>query len=202
MKSKKKLISMAVVLIMLAVAATGTLAYFTDAEIAHNVVTSGLIDIELVEKMDDGTGNLVDFDSKKLPKVMPGADVSKIVSVENKSTGDAWIRIKVEKSIIGADGTALDTGVITIHYVEDTKWIQCDDGCGSEYWYYTDPVAPGASTEALFDTVNFSTAMDNSYQGSEINVIVSADAVQVANNPMPASGCYDEIPGWPEPATP
>ena len=205
MKAKKKVVSLAVVLILLAIAATGTLAYITDSGTAHNVITTGLIDIELKEQMigEDGE-SLVDFPQEGIPGVMPGADVSKIVSVVNKSTGDAWIRIKVEQSIVGADGNKLDDSVITINYTNTTEneqepwWILGDD----DYWYYSDAVAPGATTKTLFDSVSFSGEMDNTYQNSKISVIVSAEAVQVANNPIPESGSVVDIPGWPAAVTP
>ena len=47
---KKKILLAAAVMICLAVGASGTLAYFTSENTAHNVITSGGVNIEVVEK--------------------------------------------------------------------------------------------------------------------------------------------------------
>ena len=49
---KKKILLVTAVVICLAIAATGTLAYFTSDDVAHNVITSGGVNIELVEKTE------------------------------------------------------------------------------------------------------------------------------------------------------
>ena len=54
---KKKIFAVMMVLICLAIAATGTLAYFTSEETAHNIITTGAVDIDLEEWQDlDGDG--------------------------------------------------------------------------------------------------------------------------------------------------
>lgn len=69
---KKKIISICLVLAILAVAATGTLAYFTDEDGAKNTFTYGNVDIEQLEKerieqSDDNTAadNIQDFTQDK-----------------------------------------------------------------------------------------------------------------------------------------
>ena len=47
--TKRKLFSLAVIAMCLSIVGTGTLAYFTDSTTAHNVITTGNIDIELIE---------------------------------------------------------------------------------------------------------------------------------------------------------
>lgn len=49
---KRKLTMLAAFAIVLAILAGGTLAYFTDQETAHNVITSGGVDVELEEEQD------------------------------------------------------------------------------------------------------------------------------------------------------
>ena len=56
-------------------------------------------------------------------------------------------------------------------------------------------MAPEASTDVLFDEVHFDgPTMGNAYQGCEVNIIVSAQAVQVANN----GATVQEAAGWSE----
>ena len=46
---KKKMYVIAAILVVLAILGSGTLAYFTTRVVTHNVITSGDIDIQLVE---------------------------------------------------------------------------------------------------------------------------------------------------------
>ena len=52
---KKRLFSLAVIVICLSIAGAGTLAYFSDRTVAHNVITSGNIKIDLLETKADGS---------------------------------------------------------------------------------------------------------------------------------------------------
>lgn len=184
---KKKISLIAVLVICLSLIATGTLAYFTTDAIARNVITTGGVSIELVEKHIGEDGIEVDFPSDAIPGVMPGCSVSKIVSVTNKEA-EAWIRISVEKVVTAADGSALPTDLITFQ-VDESKWLEKDG-----YFYYRTPVATGESTDILFDEVLFDGAMGNEYQGCTVEIIVGAQAVQTANN----GTTVEEAAGWPE----
>ena len=90
---KKRIFLYAIVGICLSVAITGTLAYFTDEEVAHNIITSGGVNIEVIEKTQGSNDVLVDFPQEGIKGVMPGKKVSKIVQVKNTGNNDAWIRI-------------------------------------------------------------------------------------------------------------
>ena len=184
---KKKLTVIAIIAICLATLASGTLAYFSTEGTARNVITSGYVDMELVEKHIDGNGAEVEFPAEGIEDVMPGTSVSKIVSVKNTGA-DAWIRIKVETKVIGADGKELPADVVSFT-VDETKWLLKDG-----YYHYMLPVAAEESTDVLFDAVDFAASMGNEYQGCEAEVIVSAQAVQVANN----GATVEEAAGWPE----
>ena len=192
---KKKVFAASVFLLCLAILAGTTMAYFTARDTAHNVITSGNVDIRLVEKQDrDGT--LVDYPDGPITGVMPGESVSKIVSVRNTGTGDAWVRIQVEKTMeldreMAAAGTAADPALMMLD-INTEDWAEI-----GQWYYYREPLAPGKSTEPLFREVSFSPKMNNPYQGCTANVIVQAEAVQSKNNPKPASGDFSEIPGWP-----
>lgn len=93
---KKKILALALVVAMLAVAiVSASLAYFTDEDYATNTFTLGEIDITLKENFgnedEDGDGK----DESK--EFYPGVDVKKEVWVENTSTtaNDAYIRVHV-----------------------------------------------------------------------------------------------------------
>lgn len=184
---KKKILLAAAVVICLAVVASGTLAYFTSEDTAHNVITSGGVNIQVVEKTEGKDGALVDFPEDGVKGVMPGSAVSKIVSVENTGENEAWIRVKVEAKITSADDKELPVDVMDYEIGED--WHMDFDG----YIYYAKPVAPGEFTEILFDTVTFAPQMGNEYQNCTANIVVSAQAVQTANN----GETVLDAQGWP-----
>lgn len=185
---KWKIIALSTVLACLAIVASGTLAYFTAQETAHNVITSGGVDIQLHEFSDNGSDGLVPWE--KVEGVMPGAEISKIVTVENTGASDAWVRVSVTKSITlarGVQGTP-DLSLVVLD-INPTDWTEQDG-----YYYYNKPLAPGETTPPLFTTVTFDPKMGNDYQGSTAHIDVKADAVQVANN---GETVLDAL-GWPK----
>ena len=193
---KKKILVVAMLAVFASIAATGTLAYFTAEESAVNVITSGGIGIEIVEKTMADSGAEVDFPKEGLSDVMPGTSASKIVRIKNTGTSDAWIRVKMESKIVSADGQELQ---LEIGENEKKPVMQCEilegwsDG-GDGYYYYNEPVGSEGFTKELIDTVKFNPAMGNEYQGCIANIIISAQAVQKANN----GDTITEAKGWPE----
>lgn len=164
----------------------GTLAYFTDSEEVHNVITSGKIDIALHEWADEE--HTKPFPTDGLTGVMPGDQVTKIVQVENICPYPAFIRVKVETRLHTSAGEALPEAMGLDINTED--WLMAADG----YYYYTEALPGGETTAPLFTRVMFNPAMDNRYQGCSAEIDVTAYAVQSRNNgesPQTAAG-------WPE----
>ena len=187
---KKKIAAVAVILSLVSIAAMGTMAYFTDSAVAHNVITSGNIDIELIDKtLKDNVE--IKFPENGLSSVMPGMTKDKIVRVQNEENSqDAWVRVLVHTEIIGKDGENLTTTpdgetVIIINYLNpDKKWEHQTmriDGVEYDCWFYSEPLKAGEATPNLFETVTFSGVMDNDYQGCTVNIDVLAQAVQADN---------------------
>jgi len=103
---KKKILSIALVVAMVAVIAAGSLAYFTDKDNAKNTFTVGNVNINLIEQ-ERGKNGLQDFtQNKKLYPIVGSAQgekdalgmptaknyVDKIVTVKNTGTEKAYIR--------------------------------------------------------------------------------------------------------------
>lgn len=194
---KRKLLLLSVLIICLSVLATGTLAYFNAENAAHNIITTGGVNIEVVEQMRDGD-TLIDFPEQGINGVMPGASVSKIVKVKNTGGADAWIRVKVSMSVEGVRGNVMPlflsdgTAVMTFTVMEG--WTDGGDG----YFYYNRPVAADELTDVLFNEVCFAPAMGNEYQNCTANIFIGAQAVQSANNEIPYGGNAADVSGWPE----
>lgn len=196
--TKKKILTLAIIVALFAIAAAGTLAYYTDEIVFHNIITTSAVDITLNEKQMTDAG-LTDFPKGGIRGVMPGVKVSKIVSVTNEQA-DTWVRIRVTGRIEGPNGAALPmnlpdgTPVYTLDMTENTGWIQGTDGI----WYYSWPLSADQTTDTLFESVTFAADLTNDYQNCTVYIDVTAQAVQYANNELPASGSPEDIPGWPE----
>lgn len=184
---KKKLLIGAFLCICLSIVAGGTLAYYTAENTAHNVITTGGIDIALQEWADEE--KVTPFPEDGVNDVMPGTAVTKIVEVKNTGSNEAYIRVKVGKSITLAGEGEPDLDLLELE-LNDDDWTEGADG----YYYYNEVLAPGEVTRPLFTKVTFAASMNNMYQNSSAAVDVVAYAVQVANNGDTAL----DAAGWPE----
>ena len=108
---KRKLLILSVLVICIATLAAGTLAYFTSEGTAHNVITTGGVEIAVQEWADEG--RQTPFED--LTGIMPGMTVTKIAEIRNTGASEAWVRVKVEKNIrLQGDSTkALKPGEVT-----------------------------------------------------------------------------------------
>ena len=191
---KRKLLIVSVLAILVAVTAAGTLAYFTDTGTAHNVITTGNVEIELNEWADDARTQ--PFQDKT--GVMPGTKVSKIVEVKNTGTGAAFLRLYVEKNVYGADQKPMKSDPVSLDF-DNRNWTYSES---EGYYYYNRALEPGDTTEPLFTTVTFDPLMGNEYQNATAHVKVIAYAVQSAHNgdsPQAAKGWPSDTPAEPTP---
>ena len=180
---KKKLLILSLAAICLAITAIGTLAYFTSEGTAHNVITTGGVEIAVQEWADvEKTKPFED-----LTGVMPNTTVTKIAEVKNTGASDAWVRVKVEKAIkLTGDGIP-DVSMVQLD-VNTTDWTEKDG-----YYYYTKVLKPGEVTAPIFTAVTFKPDMGNEYQNATATVDVVAQAVQTANN----GATVMDAQGWP-----
>ena len=180
---KKKLLILSLAAICLAITAIGTLAYFTSEGTAHNVITTGGVDIAVQEWADEEKTKPFE----DLTGVMPNTTVTKIAEIKNTGASDAWVRVKVEKAIkLTGDGIP-DVSMVQLD-VNTTDWTEKDG-----YYYYTKVLKPGEVTAPIFTAVTFKPDMGNEYQNATATVDVTAQAVQTANN----GATVMDAQGWP-----
>ena len=180
---KRKLLILSVLAICIATLAAGTLAYFTSEGKAHNVITTGGVEISVQEWADED--KQTPFED--LEGIMPGMTVTKIAEIKNTGASDAWVRVKVEKNIkLQGEGTP-DTGLVELT-LNTTDWTEKDG-----YYYYKEALKPGEVTAPIFTAVTFKPDMGNEYQNATATVDVTAQAVQTANNGTSALTAS----GWP-----
>ena len=185
--TKKKVFALALIVLCLSCLAYGTAAFFTDDVRTRNVITTGDVEIDLLEWAD--ADETVPFPEDGVNGVMPGTSVTKIVRVKNTGTAAAFVRIKAEKAIRLARDTVERTNPDLVTLNIDTEHWTEQDG----WYYYNEAVAPGTQTAPLFTAVSFEGAMGNLYQNATATVEVFAQAVQSKNNGSTALTAA----GWP-----
>ena len=181
---KRKLLILSVLAICVAIVAAGTLAYFTAEDTAHNVITSGGVDIELKEWADEA--KQTPFED--VAGIMPGVTVTKIAEIKNTGASEAWVRVLITKDIQLAGDSEVDPNLIKLG-LNRTDWTLGTDG----YYYYNKALKPGETTAPILSSVTFEPTMGNEYQNAAATVDISAQAVQTANNGTSALTAS----GWP-----
>lgn len=83
-------------------------------------------------------------------------EMKKTISIQNNGTSDCFVRAKV---FAGDE--------VTITYEGSSKWSRGDDG----YYYYSDVLAPGESTEPLTAVVSITKTL-NDLKPEDVNVII------------------------------
>lgn len=168
---KKKWTIAAVLVLVVALLAVGTWAYFSAVGRADNVITMGSVKLALHD--EDGAGQPFTTVS-----AMPGSVVDKVVYVENVGSGAFYTRVKITPEVVDANGELVpltDRSLLTLDL--STDWIPGTDG----YYYYNGTLSPKAATSKLFNHVTFSKDMGNEYQNTTVHIYVTAEAVQTAN---------------------
>lgn len=186
---KRKLLLLSVMVICIAIAAAGTLAFFNGDATAHNVITTGKVGITVNEYAKYNPDEREEFTNNQTG-IMPGTTVDKIVVVSGEDgTADAWVRVKFTKSIQLAAGKQgkVDLGLIKLNI--GANWIDGKDG----WFYYNAPVKANQEAAPALLSVQFDATMGNAYQGATATVDVLAQAVQCANNGTSAQTAS----GWP-----
>lgn len=190
---KRKLLLLSVMVICIAIAAAGTLAFFNGDATAHNVITTGKVGITVNEYSKYDSDERVKYENEQTG-IMPGTTVNKIVVVSGEDgTADAWVRVKFTKSIQLADGKQGEVDLDLIKLNTGANWIDGKDG----WFYYNAPVKANQEAAPALLSVQFDATMGNAYQGATATVDVLAQAVQCANNGTSAQTAS----GWPADGT-
>ena len=184
---KKKITAIALVVCLVAVAVVGgSLAYFTDTDDATNTFTVGNVDITLTEDSWVGGGSMV-------PQVYPGEVLAKDPVVTNDGENPCFVRIEVTGlDCLGNAGNIVYLTNDVVGALGD-KWVKHTDG----YFYYTEALAVGAETTALFDSIQIPTGLTNGDATTGFNVVVTAAAVQAEGITMAGTApTVAEIAAW------
>ena len=189
---KKKLLYIAAIFICLSIITSGTYAYFTTSDTAHNVITSGAVEINVVEQQLVN-GTLQPYPNQPI-QVMPATTVSKIVSVQSTEQ-TAWVRMNYTLTVYDAEGKKMEIPADELAKVIDIETDIANWTLKDGWWYYNTAIKADEMTKPLFEEVKFSGPyMDNKYQLCTVIIDVNAQAVQRANN---GESVWEAF-GWPE----
>lgn len=178
---KKIITTIALVVICLSLISGGTLAYYTTTGTARNVITTGGVNIKVIE-YQMGENGLVPYPKDEKIPVMPATEVSKIVTIKNVQA-DCYVRARIEMILKDANKNVIELPQETMNsmirlQMSPLGWTELDG-----WWYYNDVLPSGSETPPLMNGVEFDGPnLSNEYQNCTLYVNVYAQAVQSANN--------------------
>ena len=183
-KIKLRIVTIALVAMLVTMMGQGTLAFYTTVGTATNVVTSGGVQFIIHEMTDQGT---------EFPKegvyIVPGDIVSKRVTIESDCGNPFYLRVKILYGINSQELTAEDCFKLNIN----EEYWELHDG----WYYFKHIVEPGETTPYVFSHVEIvGSKVDKSYIGKTLTLTVNAQAVQSQNNPIQDGKTYTAS-GWP-----
>lgn len=179
---KKRIVTLALVVALVAIAAVGTLAYFTDTEVKTNTFTNGQVDIALNDEFEQN--------SKLLPGIANAVD--KVVSVTNNlGSEEAYVRVHIavpkalnDKIVLGFDDADNWSWAYSsddqLHHSTPEYEVNID---GVDYVVavvtYEKKLAASEKTTNVFDWV-FMRDEVTEVEGENWNIIVYAEGAQAA----------------------
>lgn len=161
---KKKVLTVALVMALIAIMVSGTLAYFTDSDEVTNTFTIGSVEIEIHENGALVEGETLTMPDMLIPVVGPNPEVTtdnygqKQVTVENTGKNDAYVQV-----FVAVPKVLDDAGVLKLmkNYPdsESYNWVGGDtvvgtmtdaDGiaCNIYKFAYSKLLAVGATTDS------------------------------------------------------
>lgn len=197
--SKKKLLSLSLVVIMIAILSLSSLAWFNDTDSVKNefhVATSDdpsdpddIFSVDLWEPVDkNGDGvNEKEQIGLTFQNILPGATYHKQPTVENTGAYDQYIRVVVTLSDANAWVEALGYGydlssIFKGH--DETLWTRAQGShVGDElvYVYYLNKVLAPDETAVLFTDVKLPTSLTQQQMAKlngSFDLTIRADAIQ------------------------
>lgn len=181
---KKKILTIAVAVILIAIMVTGSLAYFTDSDQVTNTFTVGSVKIEIYENDKATDSDTISF-GKLIPVVseIPGEDpnyMDKVVDVKNTGTNDAYIRTHIAIPTALIDYLQLDISAAGWSYIGAST-----AGAYTVFTYdYQTAVAPGDFTAELLQGVYLKSNVDleADAEGNLVFILRDADGNRIATS--------------------
>lgn len=209
--SKKRLLSLSLVVIMIAILSFGTLAWFNDTDEVTNkfhVATSDdpsdpddIFSVDIWEKVDtDGDGEAdtvkpgqdADGGGAEFKNILPGSKFIKEPIIENTGAYDQYIRVVVTlsdgRAWLDALGTGYDLGTIFVGH-DESLWTRSTGTYDADkdqlfYVYYLNKTLAPDETVTLFTHVKLPTSLTQEQMAKlegGFELKIRADAIQTEN---------------------
>ncbi len=177
---------------VLVLGVSATLAATTVRARTTNVITTGSVKVQLVQKTTNENGEVLDFTPTELLEIVPGARYSQMPYAQNIGTEECYVRMLVQTRTIAADGETILPNAIVLD-IDSSQWVLDDEG-----WYrYVGVLSSGEETAVpLFTSVSFPLSMDNSYLGATMEITLAVQGVQAEYNLYEDSVL--EVQGFPQ----
>lgn len=176
--TKRRILLVSAVALLMALLAAMTLAYFTTTIKTENVIMASNVRLTLNDSGNAG----------QTIQIMPGDTVEKTVSVKNSGDMPFYVRVRLEVSVSNVSLPAADCLSMNINTAD---WTYKDG-----YYYYKQAVQPGTQTIPLFTKVSVDGGkVDNRYLAETFTLATHAYGVQSAHNtdsPLTAAGWPSE----------
>lgn len=189
-KSQSKVIvAMAgVILLLVALCASFTFAYFTDKETVQNAEKITFDTLTLT--VTDADWSKATGETHELTDVVPGCEVKMGGSVKlDDGSASAYLRITFNVEILDSEGETLTAGADTVTAIvnamgamleaQDTStdtWEQVGDA-----WINTAETVAGTTIDFTKGTFEIPTSLNNDFQGATLKVGFVAEAIQSAH---------------------
>ena len=217
--NKKKILSLALVVLLIATISFGTLAWFNDSKEVKNtfyvassdapVSPDDIFSVELKEYIDSNNDGVLEEtpnqDGHNFNDIMPGQTIVKNPVVTNTGMYDQWIRVTITFADIDAwyalqDGDTA-SGPVKLLNLGD-EWIfaglNYEDQDAYVYTYYLNKVLEPNESVNVFTKLKIPSGLEQKdvtgISGREISLTIKAEAVQVDHlEAKNASDAFKEV---------
>lgn len=186
--------SIASVLVLVALIAGATMAWFTDSETVAATFTAGTVDVGINEPTDIdivNPGDIINFgaeeDSEYLYEDGQGS-YDRVLQITYEGSKAAYVRVLVDAKWAGE----LSNENLTLEGVEESHWVLQEAMVDGKYVFLLDGILNGSGEDfgdydlAEVQNVPFIVTIDgagtgNDYQGVALDMEFEVQAVQAAN---------------------
>ena len=194
MLQRKMLMSIASVLVLVALIAGATMAWFTDSETVAATFTAGTVDVGINEPTNIdivNPGDIINFGAEEDSEYIYGdgqGSYDRVLQITYDGSKAAYVRVLVD----AAWAEDLSSENLSLEGVEGSPWVLQDEMVDGKYVFLLDGILNGSGEDfgdydlAEVQNVPFIVTIDgagtgNDYQGVALDMEFEVQAVQAAN---------------------
>ena len=196
MLQRKMLMSIASVLVLVALIAGATMAWFTDSETVAATFTAGTVDVGINEPTDIeivNPGDIINFGAEEDAGYIYDSEevqgsYDRVLQITYDGSKAAYVRVLVD----AAWAEDLSSENLSLEGVEGSPWVLQDEMVDGKYVFLLDGILNGSGEDfgdydlAEVQNVPFIVTIDgagtgNDYQGVALDMEFEVQAVQAAN---------------------